>query len=82
MGADRRVGLASGGEQPMDPLAVVGDDTHVTSPAGLGDVEVVDRGVRIARGKDPVGRLTAGVTVVAGRGDVDPALGRLVFDSN
>ncbi len=75
--ADRRVRLAAGDELPVDPLPEVVLDPAVALAAGLGDVEVVDRGLAEAGGQDLVRGPLGGVAVVAGRRDVHAALGRL-----
>ena len=77
VGADGRVGFATGHELAVDPLPEVVLDSLVTLATGRGYVEVIDRRLRVAGREDAVRRARGRVAVIAGRRDIHTTPGRL-----
>ena len=63
--ADRRCNVAPGGELSVDSLVVLRSDRGVTLTARPGDVEVIDRRLRVAGRQDGVRAAVGGVAVHA-----------------
>ena len=73
--ADRRIGTPPQSKNPMDSLPVVILYPPVAFTAGAGNIEMVDRGLRIARRQDHVGGPVSRMAVITSGGKVEPSHG-------